>query len=124
MFIDCLFVCLTNQINELNWKDNTVSYFALRFALLICGGPCHLFSFKQCSEDLIILWEQLVYSILEQIKHFYLMHTPTKTQWMKNKNKKNKRIRRRSLVPGQKPGGGLVSPQFFPLRDKHMDWGP
>ena len=31
---------------------NTASYC---FTLFICGGPCHLSSFKQCSGDLIFL---------------------------------------------------------------------
>ena len=28
--------------------------------LFLCGGPCHLFSFKQGSGDLIFLWEECV----------------------------------------------------------------
>ena len=39
-------------------KDNAVSCC---FPLFICGGPCHLSSFRQCSGDVIFLWEQLVY---------------------------------------------------------------
>ena len=31
------------------------------FTLFICGGPCHHSSYKQCSGDLIFLWEQFVY---------------------------------------------------------------
>ena len=30
-----------------------------RYTLFICGGPCHLSSFEQCSGDLTFLWEQL-----------------------------------------------------------------
>ena len=30
------------------------------FNLFMCGGPCHLSSFKQCSGALFSLWEQLV----------------------------------------------------------------
>ena len=48
-------------INKLTLKDDAVLY---RFALFTCGGPCHLSSFKQCSEDLVYLWEQLVYSVI------------------------------------------------------------
>ena len=33
----------------------------------ICGGPGHLSSFEQCSGDLISLWGQLVYSVMEKI---------------------------------------------------------
>ena len=50
--------------NKLTLKDNTVSYC---FPLFIWGGPCHLSSFKQCSRDLIFLWEQLVYNILLEV---------------------------------------------------------
>ena len=38
--------------------------------MCLCGGPCHLSSFKQCSGDLIFLWEQLVYSLLETINMY------------------------------------------------------
>ena len=44
--------------------DNTVSYC---FTLFICGGPCHLSSFKQCSGDLTYIWEQLDYSVMENV---------------------------------------------------------
>ena len=36
------------------------------FTLLIFGGPCHLFRFKQCSGELILLWQQLVYSVINK----------------------------------------------------------
>ena len=36
------------------------------FTSVICGGPCHLSSFKQCSGDLIYLWEHLVYLLMEK----------------------------------------------------------
>ena len=54
------FVFMTdkNTQSSVCFKDNAVSYC---FNLLVCGGPCHLSSFKQCSGDLILLWEQLVY---------------------------------------------------------------
>ena len=58
-FHDCI-----NWMNKLTLKDNTVSYC---FALFICGGPCHLSSFKQCSGNLISLWEQTVWSVMEKI---------------------------------------------------------
>ena len=47
---------LFSRLNKLNkqteLKDNTISYC---FSLYICGGPCHLSSFKQCSGDRIFL---------------------------------------------------------------------
>ena len=46
-------VCFHDWINKLTLKDNTISYC---FTLFIGGGPCLLFSFKQCSGDLIFLW--------------------------------------------------------------------
>ena len=46
----------------LTLKDNTLS---CRITLPICGGPCHPSSFKQHYGDLIFLWEQLVYSVME-----------------------------------------------------------
>ena len=36
-------LCFHDWINKLTIKDSTVSYC---FTLLICGGPCHLSSFK------------------------------------------------------------------------------
>ena len=62
---------LTNWINKLNLKDNRVSYC---FNLFICGGPCHLSSFQQCSLDLIFLWEQLVYSVMEKSLYDFLIN--------------------------------------------------
>ena len=50
-----------NCVNKLTLNDGAVSYI---FTLFIRGGPCHVSSFKQCSGDLIILWEQLVYSFV------------------------------------------------------------
>ena len=46
---------------------NTISY---HFTLFIFGGPCHLYSFKQCSGDFIFLWEQLVYSVMEKNNYY------------------------------------------------------
>ena len=37
------------------------------FTLFICGGPCHLSSFKERSGDLIFLSEKLVHSVMERI---------------------------------------------------------
>ena len=49
--------------------------------LFLFGGPCHLNRLKWCSGDIIFLWEQLVYSVMEKNKYFqvcffnyYLMH--------------------------------------------------
>ena len=47
-----------------NWPWRTKP-FSHRFTVF--GGPCHLSGFKQCSGDLIFLWEQLVYSLMEKI---------------------------------------------------------
>ena len=44
-------------------KNNTISYF---FTLFICGGPCHLSSFKTAFWDLIFQWEELLYSVTEK----------------------------------------------------------
>ena len=42
-----------------NWNKKTDLKGQHSFTvLLICGGPCHLSSFKQCSGDLIVLWER------------------------------------------------------------------
>ena len=50
-----------NWIHKLTLKGNTISHC---FTLFITGGPFHLCSFKQCSWDLIFLWDQLVDSIM------------------------------------------------------------
>ena len=34
-----------------------------------CGGPCHLSNLKQCSGDVIFLWDQLVYSLTGKKKN-------------------------------------------------------
>ena len=40
----------------------------------MCGGPCHLSSFQQCSGDLIEnIWEQLVYSLMGIINIWVLI---------------------------------------------------
>ena len=44
---------LHNWINKLTLKDNTISY---SFTLFICGGPCHLSSFKQLCAVIGTLW--------------------------------------------------------------------
>ena len=36
-------LCFHDRINKPTLKDNTIP-----FTLFICGGPCHLSSFKQC----------------------------------------------------------------------------
>ena len=54
----------SDWINKLTLKDNTI---LCCFTLLICDGLCHLSSVKRCSGDLIFLWKQLVYSVMEQI---------------------------------------------------------
>ena len=60
---------MENWINKLTSKDNTISYC---FTLFTCGGPCRLSSFKQCSGDLIFLWELLVYSLeFVLLPHWY-----------------------------------------------------
>ena len=58
IFFDSFFHAYTNWINK-----HTISYHFTCLLLFICGGPHHLSSFMQCSEDLIILREQLVYSV-------------------------------------------------------------
>ena len=42
--------------------------------MFICGGPCHLSSFKQCSGDFIFLREQLVYSGMERNETFLSLY--------------------------------------------------
>ena len=44
------------------------------FYFVLCGGPCHLSSFKQYSGELISLWEQLVYSVMENINQNHIVH--------------------------------------------------
>ena len=44
------FFVFNDWINKLTVKDNIISYY---FSLLMCGGPCHLSSFKQCSGTLL-----------------------------------------------------------------------
>ena len=56
-----LFHGWTHWINKLTLNDSAVSCI---FTLFTCGGPCHLSRLEQCSGDLIILWEQLVYSFV------------------------------------------------------------
>ena len=75
IFFDLIFYPKPNYINTLcfhDWikltlKDHT-------FMLFMCGGPCHVSSFTQCSGDLTFLWEQLVYSVMEKFAswpHYY-----------------------------------------------------
>ena len=54
----------TSKTDKLTIKDNTISD---GFTLFICGGPCHLSSFKQCSRNFIFLWKQFFYSIIEKM---------------------------------------------------------
>ena len=67
-----LFSWLNEQTN-LKRHTNTISYC---FTLFICGGPCHLSSFKHCCVDLLFLWEQLVYSVIEKINICELVLPP------------------------------------------------
>ena len=62
-----LFMTEWTEKNKLTLEDNTVSY---HFTLFICGGPCHLSSFKLRSGDLVFLWEWLVYSSYGANKYF------------------------------------------------------
>ena len=62
-------LCFHDWINRPTLKDNTASCCC---TLLICGGPCHLSSFQQCFGHLIFVWEQLVYSVMENIFDFAL----------------------------------------------------
>ena len=64
------FVFMTGWNKQTNWPY-TVSH---RYSLFMFGGPCHLSSFKQCSEDFIVLREQLVYSVVEKKQTFCLCH--------------------------------------------------
>ena len=68
----CFHDRINKWANKLTLKDKRVSNC---FTLFICGGPCHLLSFKQYSGDLISLWEQLVYSVMEKmdISEFVLL---------------------------------------------------
>ena len=50
--------------NKPTLKVNTISYC---YTLFIGGGPCHLSSFRQCSLDLIFLWEKLVIFAMKKI---------------------------------------------------------
>ena len=56
--IDWLFLCL-NKLNKQTLLRDTTTWYCL--TLFICGGPCHLPSFKQCPGG---LREQLVYSVM------------------------------------------------------------
>ena len=42
--------------------------------VVICGGPCHFSSFKQCSREVIFHWEQLVYSVMRKIIIFLSLY--------------------------------------------------
>ena len=59
------FIDRFSYINKLNKQTNSQC-----FTLIICGGPCHLSSFKQCSGDFI--FQQLVYSVTEKIKYIWV----------------------------------------------------
>ena len=49
---------------DLKWQHSfTLFYF-------VCGGPCHLSSFKQCTRD---LREQLVCSVMEKINISFVL---------------------------------------------------
>ena len=54
---------MTEQTNW--WTDSTVSFC---FTLFVFGGLRQLSSYKQCSGEFILLWEQLVYSVMEKKK--------------------------------------------------------
>ena len=61
-----------NWINDL--KGQLISYC---LTLFICGGPCHLASFKQYPGDLIFLWEQLVsYGKNKQLQNIVWISSP------------------------------------------------
>ena len=66
-------LCFHDWINKLTLKDNTILYSFI-YTLFICGGPCHLSSFIECSGDLIFHWEQLVYSVLEKSLYYSLIN--------------------------------------------------
>ena len=53
-------------------KLNKQTLISLWVTLFLCGGPCHLSSYQQCSGDLIFLWEQLVYSVMEKNKYIWV----------------------------------------------------
>ena len=57
-----------NKLNRQTLKENTISYC---LTLFICGGPCHLFSFKHLS----FLREQLLYSLMERLIFPSLYHS-------------------------------------------------
>ena len=63
MLLFCSFNILELLAFKLTLKGNAISSC---FTLFICGGPCHLSSFDQCSGDQIFLLGQLVYSVTEK----------------------------------------------------------
>ena len=67
--LTCFFHAETNWINKLILKDSIISYC---LTLFIFSRPCHISCFKQCSGDLIFLWEQLDYSVMEKNKYFWV----------------------------------------------------
>ena len=46
------------MLDFVHFEDNTISYC---FTLLLCGGPCHLSRSKQCSGNLIFLFNVFGY---------------------------------------------------------------
>ena len=52
-----------NKINKLPHLKG--QHNVMWFYLFICGGLCHLSSLRQCSDDIIFRWEQLLYSLME-----------------------------------------------------------
>ena len=59
--------------SDLKGQHNFMSLYLLNlltiiyYTVFMFGGPCHLSIFRQCSRDLIVLWEQPVYLVMEKI---------------------------------------------------------
>ena len=71
-FLLSLWCSVTGWVNTKSEQPGSKTVRLLYFITFllfyfVCGGPCHLSSFKQCSVDHIFLWEQLVYSVVEEI---------------------------------------------------------
>ena len=75
----------TNQINNLSFflhyqTDLKGQPHTVLFSLF--GGPCHHSSLKRCSGDTIFLSEQLVYSVMEKNRYFWVWIITSLILWI------------------------------------------
>ena len=61
---------MNNLNKQIDFKEQRNFYC---FTLFICGGPCHLSSYKQCSGTLSSAEISLYYSLVEKSLFYYII---------------------------------------------------